>query len=344
MTSNQIFGYDITIAKHSASRDDLKNWFGDIAKKWVFQEEKGDKTGYAHFQCRISLKERARIESLQKRMRAVGFVGRLSPTANNTKDFNYVLKSETRVDGPWCDKDTECEVTPPADIDHLNKDNLRPYQRHIYDACVAQQCRKTMSFRTVDFIYDPKGCIGKTVLTRFLVWNKLAMYVPVMQDAQDIMQWVMSFPPALCYIIDMPRSHCKDKLNGFWAGIEQLRSGFASDKRHKGRFRMQTPPIVWVFSNHKPDLGALSADRWNVWFVDHKMKLVRYSEERIAKMHVLWNEEKKSLPKPLDVWEDEPPDTPASKKAEVVAPKKVDRSDNVALSDDDVMEILNDFS
>lgn len=335
MTS-QIFGYDLTIDKRSGDQAKIKKWFESIAKKWVFQEELGKKTAYSHYQCRISLKIRKRLTEFGKMMSREELKGDISCTANNTKDFDYVIKSDTRVAGPWCDKDTESEIIIPADIDHITVETLRPYQKNIYDTCVAQRERKTMTFRSVDFIYDPNGCIGKTVLTRFLVWNKLAMYVPVMQDAQDIMQWVMSFPPSPGYIIDMPRSQSKDRLAGFWSGIEQLRSGFASDKRNKGRFRMQTPPVVWVFSNTQPDLAALSEDRWNIWFVDHKMKLVRFTEARIAKMKIIWAAEsatKKLTAKAIDIWEDEPIENGA-----IAAPKITEKK--YAVSDSTVDEFL----
>lgn len=322
--STQLFGYDLTVKKTDDVDDELlRNWFKTVAKKWVFQEEKGDKTGYPHFQCRISLKNRKRINELGKALKNAGIEAHASPTANNTKDFDYVIKSQTRIAGPWSDIDSESIIKPPADIDTMTVEALRPYQKRIYDACVAQCDRKTMTFRSVDFVFESQGNVGKSVLTRFLVWNELAMFVPVMQDAQDIMAWVMSFPPASCYIIDMPRALPKDGLNGFWAGIELLRSGFAADKRHKGKFRMQSPPLVWVFSNHEPNLEALSADRWNIWFIDHHYELVRYTPERIVKMKKIWEEKKKEKKEHVvDVWKNEPADELPVVSTKVTPPPK----------------------
>ena len=91
--------------------------------KWVFQEELGKGTtlnpqGYEHFQGRVSLMKKKRAkdaitawnEALPQTGGGTGL--HLTPTTNEMylkKDFNYAMKDETRVDGPWTDEDAKIE-------------------------------------------------------------------------------------------------------------------------------------------------------------------------------------------------------------------------------------------
>ena len=53
------------------------------------------------------------------------------------------------------------------------------------------------------------------------------------QSCEDIMACVISFKTFHALRADMPRSLPKNKLGGFYAGLEPIKNGKACDKRYK---------------------------------------------------------------------------------------------------------------
>jgi len=79
------------------------------------------------------------------------------------------------------------------------------------------------------------------------------------------MQCCMGIPPQKAYLIDMPRGMKKEKLAGFYSGLEALKNGTMYDKRHSFRKRRIDRPQIWVFTNHIPDVTLMSRDRWIIY-------------------------------------------------------------------------------
>lgn len=124
---SRVYRFDFTISKEHANFLEIKGWCEENCKKWVFQLEKG-KSGYEHYQGRVSLKEKRRLS---------GIIGRSwsekvhwSITSSNCKGFSYVMKIDTRLDGPW--KDDDRIVYIPRQY-RGKLETLRPFQRYIID-------------------------------------------------------------------------------------------------------------------------------------------------------------------------------------------------------------------
>lgn len=246
--------------------------FKSIAKKWAFQKEKGEKTGYVHFQCRISL-----IKKSTKKALLILFDDikpeYLEPTiSDNLKNNFYVLKEQTRIDGPWKDTDPAPKFIPKQ---FRNIKTLYPFQKSILES-------KPES-RFVNMIYDSVGNKGKTVSAFMAYLHNNAVYVPPMNDAQKIIEFIFCVIDNLeddktpeMFVFDLPRSMSKDCLYGMYSAIEQLKTGFVYDTRYKGKFRWINTSSIWVFSNEMPDLNRLSADRWKIWEINNKNELVKY--------------------------------------------------------------------
>lgn len=266
--SNPIAGFDLTIPAERHDKDQIIKVFLDIAKKWVFQLEKGEETGYLHYQCRISLSTKKRLHQMIKLVNTVlegACVKPTSTTAFVSKDFSYVMKNDTRIDGPWSDKDNE----KPHYIQKrfLGKINWLSWQKS-----VISMINKDPDDRTVNIIIDSQGNQGKSFLTTYLGTFKKAVRIPQQPEARDIMRMVMNMDKCSCYFIDLPRGISQNSQNSMYSAIEEIKNGYAFDDRYKFKDEYFEPPHVWVFTNTIPDIKLLTKDRWVFWnIVDQEL-------------------------------------------------------------------------
>lgn len=264
--SNPVTGYDLTIPAEGAEGFDKNQtieWLNGWAKKWVFQTERGEIAGKLHQQVRLHLTVRRRIGELISVTKDTLPVGHhwsiTSNTVHQGQQFNYVMKADTRVEGPFNDKDFE--VPPPLtrQLRTFMGHDMWPWQTQVL------QLVQQSDDRSIKIIYDEFGNAGKSIFCEFLEYQGLAYEVPSFRESEDIMQCVMSQKPKKAYIIDMPRGMKKDKLASFYSGLEMLKNGVAYDKRYSfKKMRFDRPQII-VFTNSWPDWSLMSRDRWELF-------------------------------------------------------------------------------
>lgn len=255
--------------------------FNLIAKKWVFQKEKGHKTGYEHYQCRISLRKKTTKNSLLKLFDDVK-PNYLEPTsAENAKNDNvfYVIKDDTRLEGPWKSTDPKPKFIP-IQFRHIKE--LYKYQHKIVKE------NYSYNFRNCNNLFDPSGNMGKSVLAFMCYLHRNALYIPPMNDAQRLVEYVFSVIEHMeddktpeMMIFDLPRSMSKECLFGMYSAIEQFKTGFIYDTRYKGRGRWINSPNIWVFTNELPDMSRLTEDRWDIWQIDKDKDLIKYCPPKL---------------------------------------------------------------
>lgn len=187
-------------------------------------------------------------------------------SSENTGNWFYVMKEDSRVEGPWSSKDPE-DIPLPRQVREMG--NLWDWQKHVLNS------KNYFDSRIVNVIIDSKGGEGKSSFGFYLKCNRLGQYLPYSNDFRDIMRMVMQLPKTDLYIIDLPRAVKKEKLYQFWSGVEMLKSGYAYDDRYKFREAFFDCPTVWIFSNLEPDLQLLSNDRWKLWSI-YQRQLVDY--------------------------------------------------------------------
>lgn len=264
--------------RHSARGDqDHKfwiTWCNEWGKAWTFQKEKGD-TGYEHYQGLISLKIR-RTEAAAKKiiMDTSTLPEYFAPVANpnlkaGTEAF-YVTKPETRIEGPWSDKDQPVYV--PRHVRDMT--TLYPWQQTIADSA------NVYDSRGIDLIVDHKGNRGKSCLTAYLRVHKIGRGIPFINDYKDLMRMVMDMPKSPLYLLDMPRAINKERLNQLWAAIETVKSGYAYDDRYTFKEADFDRPRIWVFTNEFPDMSCLSGDMWRFWEISENGQLTALALEK----------------------------------------------------------------
>ena len=139
----------------------LKDSLRTKCKKWAFQLERSD-SGYEHYQGRISLIKRKSLKPLLSLFNTPEWAGvHFSPTSTKCKgDVFYAIKDDTRIAGPWLDTDQEIIMTKQMEM--FNKWGLLPWQQKLKDE-TNQFC-----LRTIDLVYDPTGCAGKSLFSEFM--------------------------------------------------------------------------------------------------------------------------------------------------------------------------------
>lgn len=254
---NPICRYDFTL--HVENEEDqlsnLLNWCKNNCKQYVFQLEKGEVSNKLHFQGRISLTIKIRLESLINKTKLELQGIHWSITSNNCKNFNYCMKSETRVSGPWCDNDS-IGTTISRETRKLIENDLLEWQKSLMEICT------TYEERTIYCIYDKDGCKGKSIFTKYMIELKDAVIIPPFNDSTTLIQTACSFGKKKIYFLDLPRSMKKDHISGIYAAIEQIKGGILIDTRYKAKIITMDNPQIIIFTNTIPDLEYLSRDRW----------------------------------------------------------------------------------
>lgn len=266
-----ITGFDVTVPRDKVEDHvELGRLFKERCSKFVFQLETGA-DGYVHFQCRIRLAAALRLSTLIGYKWFPGHISATTKGVHATRNFNYVLKEDSKSAGPWTEADF---VDPPVmtrQLRDFKKLELRPWQVKMMGIV------KEIDDRRITLVYDEVGNIGKSIFCEYLEYERLAVEVPPFRSMEDIMGCVIELAPARAFIVDMPRGMKKDKMGEFYSGLECIKNGRAWDKRYKYRsIRFDRPQVV-VFTNCLPDFSLMSLDRWSIWKTTEDFDLEKFS-------------------------------------------------------------------
>lgn len=265
--------WDLTLPEQGNPHAIVKETIKSLAKKWVFQLEEGKETGYRHYQIRLSLREKVRRGTLFDLLKQHGLVValdaiRLTSKAGANKVWSYVMKEDTRIDGPWKDTDV---ILPPEE--QATIDSPRPWQ-----STIDQWLRDR---RQIHFVLDPRGGSGKTTFGRARLARDSAhvAYLKITSSVQQVEQAIFAkaenldpFSEMDIYI-NIPRTHLMDKkeIHRLANLLENVKDGVIQEFRYKFREIFLGATKIVVFSN-EPLVGIgdlLSADRPVFWHIDH---------------------------------------------------------------------------
>lgn len=273
LNNSQCCCYDFTLGvEYVKEQSELITWLEQWCKKWAFQKEKGEETGWIHYQGRFSLFNKLRGSTLKESLpwKEIHLTPTLKDHTQGKAFFaNYISKSETRIEGPWMSTDDKIEI--PRQVKEI-MNNLRPWQESVIEKM------KEWDTRHIDVIIDTKGDIGKTMLMLHLRCLRLAYPIPFSTDYKDIMAGVMDRPKVKGYILDVPRGIPHKDLCNIFAALETIKGGYAFDTRYRFRDAVFDCPNPWVFINLGEEeilkvIPFLSRDRWRFWRVNFNMKL-----------------------------------------------------------------------
>lgn len=265
MSKHAISVFDLTLNIQTNTFETVKGVLEEWCKHWVFQKEKGEVTGYVHWQIRFSLKKKRRIQEIAPRLAIAGLKFHdtaLTPTstAGLKTGFSYVTKADTRLEGPW--KDTDVEKVLTKCVAYLDKNGLDPWMQEIKDIW------SEWDRRHIDVFVDTKGNSGKTTFEDWAEYHEHAFSLWYDPNIQRMMESAHANAGRPVYTIGLPRALNKKEMNDFWNFVERLKDGRTQDGRYSAKRKRMERPNVWIFTNELPDLGEMSPDRWRFWQID----------------------------------------------------------------------------
>lgn len=279
------------VAKDGPNQPEIMTFLKGCAKRWTFQKEES-KDGFTHWQFTVDLKKKARPEAWRATW-PKEWVGHTTPIKDAKAAWNYAGKADTRVDGPWMHTDSGGEE-PESKAMTEHKKKIIARDREPWFAAVIALCL-VYDHRSINFLYDPQGDIGKGNCTVLLWALGIAYRIPNMADGEKLTQFVKSCCfGKKAYVTDVPRSG--NTTASFWAGMEGIKDGWAHDTRYKGVQDNMDRPVIWVWGNDLPNFKFLTPGRWKIWMVNHSKQLVRYTEQRMQVKQIKRAEEEKANP------------------------------------------------
>lgn len=245
----------------------------EFFKAYAYQLEQGETTDYKHYQFRGSLKVKQRGQEIKKKLTAAGWVfGKLSVTSKeNRENHFYTTKEDTRIEGPWTDKDgPEPILTERVKVyDHFGP---KRWQQQALDLILPYD------MRIIHWIICKAGDSGKTTLSDVLEYHHGWHAVMPYRLMEDICNVAMETRWAKGWVFDIPRE--MKGLSDMILGLEKLKDGKAADKRNKYRFHTwEKAPSMVVLSNIPPKLNSMSKNRWKIWEIIDE-ELVPFIEDR----------------------------------------------------------------
>jgi len=232
----------------------LESTFKKICTKYIFQKEVGE-NGTPHIQGTIELKKAGRYSEfcLPKEIH-------WEKTRNAKKAFEYCSKDETRVGTEIFS--SGC-VLPPAQLRIITV--LKKWQEQVLELVKPE----IPDDRTVHWIYDESGCMGKTVFSKYLYATQNAI-VATGGGAKDIACLLACLKKEgrdlnrkTTFIFNFPRS-----TEGIsWKAVELVKDGMMTSSKYESSTMYFNNPHVICFSNELPDMSKLSKDRWRIWTI-----------------------------------------------------------------------------
>lgn len=293
--NKQIISFDLTLTAEQKTACRVIDYLEvglklkQLAKKFVFQLEEGQISKVKHFQIRLSAHKKVILNTFKKLCFQIfellpedEYTLNITPTSTNThttSNFNYVMKADTKIAGPWIESDFFNKQAPAyIPIRLRQQQNLRPFQLEIIKPYVNND-------RMCNWIYDPVGCNGKSQIASLSEFLHNGIDLPPFKDATALMQ------VAYCEVaptnlrtdfkifIDIPRSVPAENLHEIITCVENLKKGKLYDPRNKYKKYWIEPPEIFVFSNHRPLMNIMSKNRWNMLTIDDKYEFVEYTNK-----------------------------------------------------------------
>lgn len=232
----------------------IGSMFSHKCEKWIFQEEKCPDTGRLHLQGSISLITKGRPMELFREMHGAHWEKSRSAAADN-----YCMKSQSATGRRWQGGNWPKPIKTIA--------TLRAWQKQLSDYTLTEP-----DDRTVIWIYDPDGGIGKTALLKYWMVNFPGKYIFCNGGkCADLINLVFNQNMDKCDTVvwDLPRN--RGGMVSYDA-IECIKNGMIANTKYETGVKIFNCPHVVIFANELPsDLNALSRDRWRIFTVSEQL-------------------------------------------------------------------------
>ena len=214
-----------------------------------------------------------------------------APESNNSIQQGglsfYVMKDDSREDGPWHDS----TFRPKKRKQYEGKDLLCMKTPLPWQAAVVSMLQADPDDRTLIWIADTVGNHGKSKLMKWLRFqpDMDCARVP-MGSATQIKTSVIEKGAHRTFMVDLPRTVGKEeRIQEIYSALEEIKNGWVESAMYgKNLELLMEPPHVIIFSNYYPMLTHMSTDRWRVYklcTISDEATLSRCSIEEIDQFH-----------------------------------------------------------
>lgn len=181
------------------------------------------------------------------------------------------MKEDSRVKGPWSDKKIYMGKDLPG--------TLWDWQQDVLNRCMVEP-----DDRTINYIIDVKGCVGKSKFCKYLSYKHDAITLPWGRTG-DLLNLVCKLGARNTYLFDLSRSKPQDwARDDIAATMESIKNGYIVNLKYETGVFFMEPPHVWCFSNQAPNLSSMSADRWKFWEINDLRQLVVVPPHRLKQL------------------------------------------------------------
>jgi len=258
--SNHIFWHCFTLNKsENQTEDEFKELYSQLqedlrplCEKFIFQLERGEQEGRLHYQGFIHLKEKRRCDTLRNLLLSDERRGLyISPCSEQGKSAaaRYCLKADTRIAGPWADKEIYMGQDLPS--------KLYTWQENIRKILLGP-----MEDRKIHWFWDTEGGMGKSKFSKFMKFHHEIPKI-TFGKCSDLLNLVSKQPNKKGYIFDLSRTKSREiDIDEIYSAIENIKNGHFVNTKYEVEEILMMPPHIVVFANYPPDTTKLSSDRW----------------------------------------------------------------------------------
>lgn len=242
---------DIARAKH----EELKTHLLPRCKQYIYQLEKGA-GGLFHWQGYIRLDRKQRIRRTQfiKEMNPLLPGIQLRPAHDESALKSYSMKDDTRVDGPYMDRQ-QAPVYKGEDL----PTKLLPWQEDLREYLLGP-----VNEREIVWIYDEEGNIGKSKFCKYMKFHHDMPTLHYMNE-RDMEHRIVQKAGKKAYLVDLTRAKpAAVGTQDLYVTLESLKNGDVSSGKYEGGDPSFLPPHVVVFANITPKPGLMSLDRYTI--------------------------------------------------------------------------------
>lgn len=230
------------------SDEELAQYLDRFICRYVFQREQGA-SGTQHFQLFISFVNAISFESMKR-----DFPNCHIEKAKGVKNcIKYCSKKDTRI-GKTYSKGIHIDEDP------IIIQELRPWQIQIREILLTDK-----SDRTIHWVYDPDGNIGKTAFCRYFCVKYNALYMTGKSaDLKYAITSALEESKVQFCLFDYTRSQ-EEYIS--YQGMEEIKNGIFFNTKYESKMTVFNSPVVCCFANFLPDFDKLSRDRWECYRV-----------------------------------------------------------------------------
>lgn len=233
--------------------------------KFVFQEEIGEASLIIHLQGYVHFKKKKLLTGVKK---LLGDKVHWEVCNNIDACIRYCNKADTHTGKRW-------SVGFPKEIKIISE--LRPFQISLLEICL-----ETPDDRSIIWVYDDKGNMGKTQFLKYMCvkYNAIFTYGGKKADIINLVfnnkDYLLNNDKAIM-LYSIPRD--VDNKHISYESMEQVKDGCISNTKFEcGCFVCNSPHLI-VLANCPPNMCKLTADRWKVFSINDNYELIDYVEE-----------------------------------------------------------------